>query len=102
MADELCALHFHDWSQTRAEVLRSRGRGANALDDDRLTDEVGDMGQTQRAAPDSLCIQVLEHLIKLEFSQREEPKAHWGTEIVAFRKGWKRTLTLTIRPTQGP
>jgi len=95
-ADGLYERDFYAWTRVQAEALRARSAGG-PLDYDRLAEEVEDMGSAQRDAVESLCLQVLVHLIKLEFSRREEPKPHWRAEIVAFRKGWKRKMTPTIR-----
>jgi len=95
--DDLYERDFYAWTQAQAEALRLRGGGGNSLDYERLADEVGDMGKAERDAVESLVTQVLVHLIKLEFSANDEPKAHWRAEIVAFRKGWKRKLSPSIR-----
>jgi hypothetical protein len=95
--DDLYERDFYAWTQAQAEALRKRGSGANALDYDNLAEEVGDMGKAERDAVESLVAQVLVHLIKLEFSANEDPKAHWRAEIVAFRKAWKRKLSPSIR-----
>ena len=66
--DDLYEQDFYAWSREQANALRRRGSG---LDYDRLAEEVEDMGSAQRDAVESLCLQVLVHLIKLEFTRRD-------------------------------
>ena len=40
---------------------------------------------------------ILEHLYKLSWSRRDEPKGGWRGEIVLFRANLRRTLTPAIR-----
>jgi hypothetical protein len=97
MADDLYASDFYAWTQAQAEALRRRAAGAKELDYENLAEEVGDMGKSELDAVESLMTNVLVHLIKIDMSMRAEPKAHWRAEIVAFRKGWRRKLSPSVR-----
>jgi Domain of unknown function DUF29 len=64
---------FYLWTQKQAELLRA-GRFAE-LDLPRLIEEVEDLGTSQRKEVFSRSQQILEHLLKLQFSPAAEPRA---------------------------
>lgn len=91
---------FYLWTQAQAEALRAAGkgqRGSNAVEWERVAEEVEDMGKSDIHAAESLTVQILIHLYKLAWTQREEPKGHWEAEIVALRGNLSRKLTPSIR-----
>ncbi len=97
MADDLYKQDFFAWTQAQAEALRQRGRGANALDYDNLADEVGDMGLRDLRECRSRIRTILEHLLKLQASQMDDPKAGWRETISRERDELAATLTTSLR-----
>lgn len=93
--DDLYERDFYLWTQAQAEALRRRS--ANALDYDVLAEEVEDMGRSAKNAAMSHATRAIEHLFKLAWTQREEPKGGWRREVLVQRKDCKRELTPTIR-----
>lgn len=97
MASDLYDDDYYAWTQAQAEAVRKRGAGGNTIDYDHVAEELEDMGRSHLDAVESLVTNIIEHLLYLEHAGREEPKAHWRKEIVAFRKGIRRKLTPTVR-----
>ncbi len=95
--DDLYETDFYVWAKTQAEALRARGRGANALDYDRLAEEVEDLGKSEYREARSYVARIIEHLFKLAWSQNAAPRNGWRAEIVRFRLAVEAVLTPTIR-----
>jgi hypothetical protein len=87
---------FLAWTEAQAEALRRRA-GGNAIDYERVAEEIEDLGRSELFACESFLRRILEHLIKLGASRRPEAKAHWQAEIVLFRAELEGRLTPTIR-----
>ncbi len=88
---------FYLWALGQAEALRARGRGANAIDYERLAEEVEDMGKSELHACESQVLHILVHLFKLAALGREEPTRGWRTEIATARVIYDRHATTSIR-----
>lgn len=88
---------FYAWTQVQAAALRQREAGTNALDWDRLAEEIEDMGRSEVNAVASTLVRIVEHLHKLRSSSRAEPKRVWRAEIRAWRQYAKRRLTPAVR-----
>jgi hypothetical protein len=91
---------FYLWTQEQAEALRREGGragGSNAIDWELVAEEVGDLGISERNRAFSLIRQILAHFYKLAWTLREEPKAHWRSEVRAFRQDLRDTMTSAIR-----
>ena len=100
MASDLYDTDFYLWTQAQAEALRAAGkgrRGSNAVEWERVAEEVEDMGKSEFDAALSLTVTALEHLFKLAAQGRTEPHGHWRKEVRAARGSLKRKLTPTIR-----
>jgi hypothetical protein len=95
--DDLYDRDFYLWTQAQADALRRRGAGGNAIDYDRLAEEVTDLGKSEFREARSFVARIIEHLFKLAWSQRSEPKPGWKAEIVRFRLDAEAALTPTIR-----
>ena len=95
--DDLYETDFYVWAKTQAEALRARGRGANALDYDRLAEEVEDLGKSEYREARSFVARIIEHLFKLAWSQAASPRNGWKAEIEQFRRELEAALTPTIR-----
>jgi len=103
MADDLHnpgSLYDRDivaWSEQQAVALRARKGGDNALDYDNLAEEIEDVGKSEQRACRSFVERIIEHLLKLQFVDSSDDRAHWRGEILAFRNSLEDALTPTIR-----
>ncbi len=97
MADDLYDRDFFAWTQSQAEALRARGAGANALDYERLAEEVEDMGKRDLRECVSGVLVILEHLWKLDASVQERPKAGWRRTVAVQRAALSDVLTASLR-----
>ena len=86
---------FPRWAERQAELLRA-GR-FDALDLDRLIEEVADLGVSERKAVFSHARELLQHLLKLEFSPAEWPRRGWLESVVSQRTDLDERLTATLR-----
>lgn len=97
MPDDLYDEDFFLWTQAQAAALRARGAGGNALDYDRLAEEIEDMGKRDLRACMSRTVVILEHLWKLEGSVSDRPRAGWRRTVAAQQVSLRRELTSSIR-----
>lgn len=98
--DDLYERDFYVWTQEQAAALRAAGKAggrSNAVDWDRVAEELEDMGKSDYREVASYVALIAEHLMKLAWSQRAEPKGGWRAEIIRFRATLKRVLTPTLR-----
>jgi hypothetical protein len=98
--DDLYERDFYVWTQEQAAALRAAGKAggrSNAVDWNRVAEEVEDVGKSEYREAGSLITRIVEHLFKLAWSECAEPKAGWRSEIVHFRARLRRTLTPTLR-----
>lgn len=91
----------HAWSEQQVQVLRrlarSRHELPNALDLERVAEEIEDVGTGQRRAAESLLRQILVHLLKRATSGATPPARHGRAEIVGFHNDLLSTLTPSMR-----
>lgn len=100
MTDTLYHEDFAAWTKEQADALRAAGRAggrSNAVEWERVAEEVEDLGKSEQSAVESHVVQILVHLYKLTWSQRPEPRGHWRGEVRTFRGNALRKLTPTIR-----
>lgn len=55
------------------------------------------MGREQLHACESLTMQIIVHLMKLEKSEAEEPPSKWAREIAVFRLDLDKRLSASLR-----
>jgi Domain of unknown function DUF29 len=96
-AAELYDEDFYAWTQQQAEALRTHFRGDNRLDVEHLAEEVEDLGKSELHAIESFVIQIIAHLLKLDYSGHAAPRAHWRAGILNFRQNIDRKMTPSIR-----
>jgi hypothetical protein len=79
---------FFAWSEQQAAVLRDLARSTrglpNALDLERVAEEIEDVGRAEFNAVKSHIRQILAHLIKAASEPIPAPASHWRKEVVAF------------------
>jgi hypothetical protein len=95
MSSDLYERDYYAWTQQQAAALRARRGGDNTLDFDNLAEEVEDLGRSQRRACRSQIVNILEHLLKIEFV--EGPAKHWASEVLVFRRELEDDLSPTLR-----
>lgn len=91
---------FYLWTQRQAEALRAEGKrhpGSNVVEWDRVAEEIEDMGGRDVRECYSRVTTVLEHLFKLAWTHRAEPRAGWRTTVRTQRQELKFALTASIR-----
>lgn len=74
---------FYAWAMEQAARLREAGAsGANLpLDWENLAEEIESMGGRDRREVVSRLARIIEHLLKLEHSPAEEPRAGWKRSV---------------------
>jgi len=91
---------FYVWTQEQAAALRAAGKAggkSNAVEWERVAEEVEDLGKRDLREASSYVALIIEHLYKLAWTQREEPKAGWRAEIVRFQGNLELILTAALR-----
>jgi hypothetical protein len=92
---DLYEADFYAWAKQQAELLRA-GR-YRELDLDNLIEEVDDLGGALYRGVRSRVRTIIEHLLKLQHSPAEEPRAGWYDTILAQRDDLLDDLTPTLR-----
>jgi Domain of unknown function DUF29 len=87
---------FYAWTQQQAALLRRLPPAGNELDLEHIAEEIEDLGRSDLRAAQSLCEQVIEHFLKLEYSGLTEAADHWCDEIVEWRLQLEKILTRSI------
>lgn len=90
---------FFLWSRQQAEALRAEAArgGSNTLDWDLLAEEVENLGGSQLRECLSRTATIIEHLAKLAWSGRVEPRAGWRNTVRTQRRELRFALTPSIR-----
>ena len=102
--DDLYDRDFYVWTQEQAAALRAAGKAggkSNAIEWERVAEEVEDLGKSEYREAASFVTRVIEHLYKLAWTQREEPKGGWRAEIIRFQGDLQLVLTPTLRAKVG-
>jgi len=98
--DDLYERDFYIWTQEQAAALRAAAKAggrSNAVEWERLAEEVEDLGKSEYREVASYVTRILEHLYKLAWTQRDAPKAGWSAEIDVFRLNVEDALTSSLR-----
>jgi hypothetical protein len=90
---------YHAWTQAQAAELRAmiRRRIETALDLAHLAEEVEDLGRSERDAVRSQMRRVIEHLLKLEYSQAPGPRDGWKDTVADARAVLDDKLSPSLR-----
>ena len=96
-AAELYDEDFYAWTQQQAQALREHFTGDNRLDVEHLAEEIEELGKSDLHAVESFIENVIEHLLKLDYSGWVEARNHWRAEVDAFRASIERKITPRIR-----
>ena len=82
------------WAEAQAEVLRRRS--GNELDWEHVAEEIEDMGRSITRACESHVVNILAHLLKIEFAGAEAPLRHWRAEVEEFQLALETDITPTL------
>lgn len=96
MSQDLYEQDFFAWTQAQAEALRARDRNSNAIEWERVAEEIEDMGKSQLHSLESLVVRIIQHLHYLRATRDKNPVRRWKREI----EGWRAQLRRKITPTQ--
>jgi Domain of unknown function DUF29 len=94
--DDLYEQDLYAWSKRQADLLRA-GRAAD-LDLEHVIEEIEDVGGSLYREVRSQVRIIIEHLLKLEHSSAQEPRAGWKRTIRAQRADLVEDLTPALRP----
>ncbi len=96
-APDLYREDFYAWTQVQVEALRALSPKSNAIDWERLIEEVEGLGASQKNAVRGHLVQIIAHLLKLVTSRMRDPRAHWRGEVRQHRIEAGLLLTAAIR-----
>lgn len=100
MAADVYELDFYEWTKAQAEALRAEARRAgrsNAIEWERVAEEIEDMGKSDLRECYARVRTILEHLFKLAWSERQEPRRSWEATILVHRSDLEPVLTASLR-----
>jgi len=85
---------FYEWTQDQAAKLRAEGaRRVNAdIDWENVAEEIESLGRSDLRGAEGHLIRVIEHLLKLEYSPRVEPRSDWEVSVLTHRDDARRIL----------
>jgi hypothetical protein len=86
---------FYAWAREQAKLLRQRR--FEELDLDNLIEEVDDLAGNLHRSVRSRVRTIIEHLLKLEHSPAEAPRAGWRDTVRAQRDDLEDDLTPSLR-----
>lgn len=90
---------YHAWTRAQAAALRRmvQERIDTTLDLPHLVDEIEDLGRSERDAVRSQARRIMEHLLKLEYSQALEPRDDWKDTVADARAMLDDKLSPSLR-----
>ncbi|MGH6920050.1 MAG: DUF29 domain-containing protein, partial [Geminicoccaceae bacterium] len=90
---------YHAWTQVQAAALRRmvRERIETVLDLPHLAEEVEDLGRSERDAVRSQVRRIIEHLLKLEYSDAREARDGWKDTVADARAVLDDKLSESLR-----
>ncbi len=93
---------FYLWTQTQADALRAEAKrrtgGSNAVDWERVAEEIEDIGNSDLRECYSRVETIIEHLFKLAWTRQTDPAAGWRDTILRERNALELVLTPSLRP----
>jgi DNA-binding PucR family transcriptional regulator len=97
---ELYEEDFYAWTRDQAAALRrlAKDRWNGPLDLEHLAEEIEDVGSDRRDAVRSQVRRIIEHLLKLEYSQARDPRGGWRDSILDARAEIPDRITKTMLP----
>ena len=88
---------FYAWTQHQAVVLREMAVTDNRFDREHVAEEIEDLGKSERDAVRSQIRRILEHFLKLAYSNAEQTRFGWQESIDDARETLEYKLSATLR-----
>jgi hypothetical protein len=88
---------FYAWTQYQARVLREMPAPDNRFDREHVAEEIEDLGKSERHTVESQISRIIEHSLKIAYSQAERPRYGWMGSIADARRILRQKLTPTLR-----
>jgi len=85
---------FFAWTKTQAKALDEHN--IQAFDWEHLKDEIEDLGNEKLNAVNRFLKRLIEHRLKLDYSQEIYPRNHWLKEVDNFQDEIEDRLTQTL------
>ena len=85
---------FLAWTKHQAKALEEHN--IEALDWEHLKEEIEDLGNEKLNAVNSFLKRLIEHRLKLDYSQEIYPRNHWLKEVDNFQDEIEDRLTQTL------
>jgi hypothetical protein len=91
---------YYAWTKDQAAKLRTlaAARVNSPLDLENLAEEVESLGRSELNTVRSQVRRIVEHLLKLEYSPAQEPRADWRHSLNQARDEVEDHLTASMRP----
>jgi hypothetical protein len=91
---------YYAWTKQQAAALRAMAeqRAHGPLDLENLAEEVESLGRSDLNAVRSQVQRIVEHLLKLEHSPSEGPRADWRHSVRQARDQVEDHMTASMRP----
>lgn len=85
---------FYAWTQDQAAKLRAAAASGSNLpvDWENLAEEIESVGRSDFRALESCLAVVIEHLLKLEYSPADQPRAGWTRSVRHGRRSVEKLL----------
>ena len=91
-ADELATLYSRDYfAWIEATLLRLQKQDYRRIDWDNLTEEIADMGRSEKRSLESNLVVVLLHLLKWQYQSERRSKS-WASSIAEHRRRIRKQL----------
>ena len=85
---------FWAWTQMQTKALKEQN--LEKLDWEHLKEEIEDLGNEKLNAVNSFLKRLIEHRLKLDYSQEIYPRNHWLKEVDNFQDEIEDRLTQTL------
>src|SRR4051794_20507288 len=87
MSDTLYDTDFFEWTQEQSRRLRELAatRPNLPIDWENVAEEIESLGKSNVSAARSHLARIIEHLLKLEYSPAEPPRADWEHSVALHR-----------------
>jgi hypothetical protein len=85
---------FFEWTKIQAKALNEHN--IKLLDWEHLKEEIEDLGNEKLNAVNSFLRQLIEHRLKLDYSQEIYPRNHWLKEVDNFQNEIEDRLTKSL------
>jgi hypothetical protein len=87
---------FFAWTQHQAAVLREMPVADNRFDRENVAEEIESLGRSERDTVRSHVRRIIEHLLKLAYSNAQPPRFGWIGTIIDARDELENKLSPTL------